>query len=267
MECLNPKGIVNPKLGVSMRVRCGKCLACKEYRAGQWTIRLIEQEKCTKNNWFVTLTLNDENITWGKYNPTLNKRDVQLFFKKLRKLLETRISYFAVGEYGSQTKRPHYHILLFNTGVDNKEVLLSLLQLAWTDSKSDGKGFIHTGSVTPQSIRYVSGYMEKGINGEAVSEEIQREFNLMSKGIGKEYLEKNFFYHFENEKITYRYKGIEKPLPRYYRDKIFQPNDRERIFQKIADSKPKRTASQEKDDIRSRIQRIRAKKQLKTERK
>jgi len=48
---------------------------------------------------------------------SLIKRDVQLFVKRLRKDQDARglakIRYYLVGEYGDQTKRPHYHAAIF----------------------------------------------------------------------------------------------------------------------------------------------------------
>lgn len=267
MECLKPKGISNPKTGELMRVRCGKCPSCQDFRAGSWTIRLIEQEKCSKNNWFVTLTLTDENLTWGYDRPTLAKRDVQLFFKKLRKALENKIKYFAVGEYGENTKRPHYHILLFNSGIDNPEVLRNIIYTSWTNEKNESKGFCHIGNVTIDSIRYVSGYMQKNPDGEILQENIQREFNLMSKGIGKDYIKHNFYYHRENEKFTYKIGKVDTSLPRYYRERIFSDEDRRAYAAKVVEELPKRTATEEKNHREALSNRINSIKKLKTPRK
>lgn len=66
----------------------------------------------------------------------LVKSDLQKFFKRFRKLFkyafpESYFKYFAVGEYGSQTFRPHYHIALFVSHVLPFAQLSSLLSLAW----------------------------------------------------------------------------------------------------------------------------------------
>lgn len=46
--------------------------------------------------------------------PYLRKRDVQLFMKTFRDYLpEYEIRYFASGEYGPETFRPHFHLLLY----------------------------------------------------------------------------------------------------------------------------------------------------------
>ena len=109
------------------------------------------------NPLFVTLTLEEKNITWtNQGNKTLCKRDLQLFFKRLRKLHEKiyptyskKIKYYAVGEYGSRTQRPHYHIILFNV------LEPDMVHVAW------GKG--HTMSVPLQNggTNYVLKYLQK----------------------------------------------------------------------------------------------------------
>lgn len=49
--------------------------------------------------------------------PYLRKRELQLFFKRLRKNISTftdeKVRYFACGEYGPVHFRPHFHFLLF----------------------------------------------------------------------------------------------------------------------------------------------------------
>ncbi|AXH78089.1 MAG: replication initiator protein [Microviridae sp.] len=268
MECLTPKGISNPKTGKSMAVRCGKCPSCQKFTASQWNIRLIEQEKCTKNNYFITLTLTDDNITWGFDSPTLSKRDIQLFLKLLRKRISPqKVKYFAVGEYGETTKRPHYHLLIFDTGIDSPKVLQNVIYTSWIDKNDESKGFCHVGDVTPDSIRYVSGYMEKDQNGEILSEKVQREFRLMSKGIGENYLINSKNYHLSNEKFTYKIGKVDAPLPRYYRDRIFSEQQREAYAARVVESIPKRSPTEEKNHREALANRISSIKKLKTKRK
>lgn len=72
------------------------------------------------DNAFVTLTYEDKKLplssfgTSEKIYPTLQPRDLQLFLKRLRKELPTKLRFFAVGEYGDATFRPHYHFAGFN---------------------------------------------------------------------------------------------------------------------------------------------------------
>ncbi|AXH75012.1 MAG: replication initiator protein [Microviridae sp.] len=266
MQCLKPKQVVNPIKGEIMPVRCGKCLPCRSFKAGQWTVRLKEQEKCSKNSYFITLTLDDENLPWAYDKPTLSKRDLQLWFKTIRNHYpDMKFKYYAVGEYGSQTNRPHYHVLMFNTEIKEKFIFEKLVEYSWN------KGFIHVGEITEASIRYVAGYLEKGIMGEKPLEDVQRLFSLMSKGIGKGYIETHKTYHEKTKKFEYSTGGGSYiSLPRYYRDKIFSQNDKEAYSEAIKISmdkeKPKgvRAETNHYDALRNRVI---AKQNLKNKRK
>lgn len=122
---------------------------------------------------FITLTYSDENLP---ENGSLSSRDLQLFFKRLRKKLPHRIRYFACGEYGERFKRPHYHAIIF--GLENSCLTWQLISDVWN------KGIIDVGSVTKDSISYVAGYVSKKINNEdrerVKNGEISREFCRMS---------------------------------------------------------------------------------------
>lgn len=86
-----------------------------------------------KNNYFITLTYDDDHVPYkyvGDENGEaikineLIRRDLTLFLKKLRidyqrKNNHIGIRYYASGEYGDRTYRPHFHILLFNCPIDD----------------------------------------------------------------------------------------------------------------------------------------------------
>lgn len=90
----------------------------------------------------------------------LVKSDLQKFFKRFRKLFayafpETIFKYFAVGEYGSQTFRPHYHIALFVSDVLPFAKLSSLLSLAWKLGLVDCQ--VSKGSIASYLGSYLAG--------------------------------------------------------------------------------------------------------------
>lgn len=86
---------------------CGRCIGCRLEKSRQWAVRCMHESKLHKENCFVTLTYADNPIS-------LVPRDLQLFWKRLRKLVPDRkIRYFAGGEYGEEKRRPHYHACLF----------------------------------------------------------------------------------------------------------------------------------------------------------
>lgn len=105
IEYVTKDGEVNP---LYMLVPCGKCLLCRNHRSMEWQCRaLVETSTSTNIPLFVTLTYAEEPVDG------VNKRDLQLFMKRLRKNLSEReqnlnLRYFAVAEYGSHTHRPHY---------------------------------------------------------------------------------------------------------------------------------------------------------------
>lgn len=160
---------------------------------------------------------------------TLCKRDVQLFFKRLRKLHEAgycggcikklpKIKYYAVGEYGTTTNRPHYHIIMFNAYPD-------LVVQAWK-LKSKEIGHVHIGNLTPASIGYTLKYVCKPSriplhrNDDRIPE-----FSLMSKSMGLNYItDETLRWHYadlENRQYITIEDGKRIALPRYYRQKMY----------------------------------------------
>ena len=100
---------------------------------------------------FVTLTYSEEEVP---KDGSVDVKHVQLFLKRLRRRMEPlQVRYFAVGEYGDHTLRPHYHALLF--GVGDAELVRS----CWSS------GHVYVGDVTPAAAAYCVGYVTKGIRG------------------------------------------------------------------------------------------------------
>ena len=174
----------------------------------------------SQNAYFVTLTYNDANLTYSNTEPTLVKRDVQLLLKRLRKLqskkTDVKIKYYFVGEYGSKTKRPHYHAILFNIH-DVQDI-----QKAWN------LGFSYSPKALPQSVKYVLKYISKQ-RGKYKDKE--REFSLMSKGLGANYMTPQIIkYHKTNLKNCFiTDEGYKKSMPKYYKDKIYNESERPRV--------------------------------------
>lgn len=159
-------------------VPCGKCPQCVKAKLNAWLFRIGKEMEISSNPLFITLTYNDENIPRSENGLlTLSKRDVQLFMKRLRKeyakISDKKIRYYFVGEYGSKFKRPHYHAILFN--LDNPD----LVHPAW------GNGFTYTPPVRNGGISYVIKYISKPRTKLVEGDDRQREFSLMSQGLGK----------------------------------------------------------------------------------
>jgi hypothetical protein len=103
-----------------------------------------------KSSCFLTLTYADEFLP-EKGN--LCKKDLQKFLKRLRYHLGKKFRYFAIGEYGSKTYRPHYHIILFGVEPFFKQTFAR----AWSKKKKQ-IGIVHIGELNAYSARYISGY-------------------------------------------------------------------------------------------------------------
>jgi hypothetical protein len=202
---------------------CGKCPACIRRRVSGWAFRINKQSEQSNSAHFVTLTYNDEHIKKTKNGfETLVKKDVQDFFKRLRKLTKQKISYYAVGEYGDTGERPHYHIILFNANP-------KIVENAWKLNDTS-LGNVHFGDVGDASVGYTLKYISKDkkipqFNGD----DRQKEFALMSKGLGAGYLTENMVkWHtkgnIENKVYLPLKDGKKAAMPRYYKDKIYDQN-------------------------------------------
>lgn len=237
--CFSPVTIKNPNKVMAaakrfITVPCGKCHDCLSKRRREWSFRLEQELKVSTSALFLTLTYNDENIPLTREGEcTLKKVDVQLFFKRLRANLtrgyssittdgkvskiasnSSQIRYYAVGEYGSNTERPHYHIILFNLPPDYEVITKS-----WT------LGNVFYGDVETASISYVAKYVMKTKDDFQTREP---PFALMSRktGLGTCYLEKNKSFHKKNQLFKVRSVGLgEMQIPRFYKEKIFNKSE------------------------------------------
>lgn len=169
-------------------LRCGKCISCILRRSKDWRDRLILEAKgigysrCT----FFTLTFS-ETALQSRASRNLDKRDCQLFIKRLRILasrrgVATSLRYYICGEYGDKTFRPHYHGIIF--GLSPDDITAQLFRDSWSF------GFVHIGAVTERSAAYVAGYTCKS---EISSLYIRKkgsvpEFHLQSLGLGKAFV-------------------------------------------------------------------------------
>lgn len=227
-----------------IQVPCGKCPDCIKRRASQWIFRLKQQDKISSSAYFVTLTYDENNIPLSDNGfMTLSKRDVQLFMKRLRKAHHpVKLKFYLAGEYGSQFKRPHYHLILFNANE-------KLIQSNWPF------GLVDIGSVSGASVGYVCGYINKGkIVPEHRRDDRTPEFSLMSQGLGANYLTTEIidYHHRDPDRFYVVESGNTKiSMPRYYRDKIYTKRQQENYARNMLPI----IAESEKVKIRNYVQR------------
>lgn len=222
MACHNPLWI--KVKGHDMPVPCGKCPACKIRRVNEWVFRLMyEEEHNSSSSHFVTLTYDTKHVPLTNNGfMTLRKDDLQKYFKRLRKLSSNVLKYYAVGEYGSKYSRPHYHAIIFNC--ENSEYFAD----AWS---LDGEQFgtVDVGTCTTDSIAYCLKYIDKDTFRQKKykhdRDDRQSEFALMSKGLGKIYVENPSIVAYHQADLSRNFvtklSGHKVAMPRYYRTKIF----------------------------------------------
>lgn len=251
--CIQPKFL--PSAGFP--VKCGSCYQCIKRKITDWATRLHFEEMYSRTRpLFLTLTYKDENLKrpfrTARY-ATLCKRDLQTYFKRLRKISSRRpdyandIKYLAVGEYGTKNKRPHYHILVFNAYESD-------CTSAWS---RDGNqiGEIYYGDVSERSIAYVCGYAiaRDSNRTHTLQNHLVPEFHLYSNGLGKVYATRTATIHhnrrvMEGDPAHYvMVDGIKRPMPRYYSDRIYTPQNKKLLklqLQAVADAKQQLILSQ-----------------------
>lgn len=199
---------------------CGRCLPCKINKARIWQHRIILELKTNPISCFVTLTYNDDNLPLNdRHDSVLSKKDLQDYLKRLRRrFTHESIRYFAVGEYGDHTGRPHYHLCLFGIC----ELHARQIKDAWHKRGAE-IGHVHIGEVNSQSSRYIAGYCIKKLTNKDDPRLYGRvpEFTLSSRrggGIGieavrrvGEQLKKNP--HWSEETVLQAFSIGGKPFP------------------------------------------------------
>lgn len=230
----NPLKAINSHLPMSLP--CGRCIGCRLTKVDNWASRCMHEAQMHEHNSFITLTFDNEHLP---EDYSVHVRTWQLFMKRLRKEIEpTQIRFFACGEYGEQTLRPHYHALIFGYAFPDREFHSTttggirqftsvLLSRVWPFGQS------LLGSVTYGSASYVAGYAMKKIGGDPAASHylrthpltgatvtVQPEFAVQSRrpGIGSTWFDKYKDDCFPSDFIIVE--GRQKAVPRYYTLKL-----------------------------------------------
>jgi len=180
-------------------VPCGRCHECRMARARAWQFRFMVEREKWLHSFFITLSYDDEHLPYycidadgeikrhpdlsQKYQRlfrTLDKRSIQLIFKRLRNdypLFEFK--YYLIGEYGERFGRPHYHLLLF---CNKDESFIDELLLKYWD-----KGNYVISDLIAERMIYVTKHhigFDFNYEGNSI---VEKPFRIMSKGIGSDY--------------------------------------------------------------------------------
>lgn len=224
MNCFKPINITdphNPTLRIS--VPCGRCAACLSNKANDWVTRLKIEQLCSSSAYFLTLTYADPWLPINNYgNPGFSLRDMTLFLKRLRSKVPDKLRYYYVCEYGKDTHRPHYHMILFNW--PHEKDLMSAVADCWIDSRGRLMSMItdkNVGLLTDNGVTYVTKYILKKQNilpGDDVP------FMKCSTrpGIGFSFLTDEVIrFYRDNPSELIFIAGEQRLMPRYIKDKIY----------------------------------------------
>jgi len=255
-QCTNPQYVWRDKKNHrdALKVPCGKCDACRFRRSYEWKTRLVYEAKGIgmENCVFLTLTYCDSYC-----DGSLHKDHLQDFLKRLRYYFDSmygkKLRFYACGEYGTHTYRPHYHLIVFGVSPDEynhvrtrrlsenmsriyaslvsshatqQEIDLVMSDIKNNDYKMDDLwpfGHTQIGTVTDASIGYVCGYVVK--DSPKVDGSLDP-FRLMSRrpGLGLSYI----LSHKDDVMFRRSLSDSFVALPRFVEDKLFPKGTVER---------------------------------------
>jgi hypothetical protein len=186
----------------SQVVPCGQCMPCRINKGRLWTSRIMMEVVTNPGmSWFVTLTYDDDHIPFtagplGEPVPTLERKTFREWLEATRRKIGA-YRYYAVGEYGDLSGRPHYHMALF----PESHVQVSQLQANWK------LGFTQVSEMVDERARYLARYTAKKLT-DPTDERLlgqEPEFRLSSRHppLGSEFV-KRMVEHYEQP----RYKKL-----------------------------------------------------------
>lgn len=245
--CLYPKFVLNPKYKPNKKNRgvippvsdyrvlyvpigCKQCMECKKQKAMNWKTRLLEDVKVNREATFVTLTFNKQAFeTLAKQAPDIKgytldnwiaTRAVRLFLERWRKEHKKSLRHWLVTELGHNgTENVHLHGIVWSKNVHK-------IRKHWQ------YGFVWCGTyVNERTVSYITKYVTKT----DLKHKYYNPIILTSAGIGGNYVNS---YNATNNKYvenkTREYyitaNGTKLALPTYWRNKIYNEDERERLW-------------------------------------
>lgn len=259
--CLYPKLIKNPKYKANKKnggrapfakdkrllyvpIGCGECIECRKQKANAWRVRLAEELRKNPQAKFVTLTFNEEYLSSFKEITTdeneIAAMAIRKFLERWRKEYRHSLRHWFVTEKGQEnTERIHLHGIIFKTEktTDNE----------W-DSICDNQkltekwkyGITDIGYMcNAKTINYLVKYMLKP---DLKHDDFKTKV-MASAGIGSGWQNR-----IDSQACTYKDDGTTRQeyslpngnrirLPMYYRNKIYNEDERETLWLEALDKK------------------------------
>lgn len=254
-----------------LEVACGQCVGCRMDNARNWATRIMHERRSHDLCTFLTLTYDNHNLPSP---PSLDKKHFQLFMKRLRKYIwqtnpdNPKIKYYMCGEYGGNTRRPHYHAIIFGLDFADKTFVKFTKnqdKLYKSEKLNElwGLGYCWIGSVSYASAGYCARYCIKKVNGQMAEDHysyvntqtgeiavLAKEYMACSNRLGLDH----FLEHHE-EMYRHDYvivNGHQAPIPKYYDVKLGEI-DPEKLEQ-IKEERVKRAKLRKEDNTRERLE-------------
>lgn len=257
---------------------CGQCIDCRLAYSKEWAIRCTHEMQLHDDNCFITLTYEDRFLP---KNRTLVKDHLNKFIRRLRREIYPKtIRYFGCGEYGEETKRPHYHIIVFGFHPHDKSFLSISNGNTLYDSKLIRRcwryGNISVSDANFQTAAYVARYVTKKVNNKTPStdrhgrrfpskaehygERIQ-EFSVMSRrpGIASQWIKKFPGSVYPDDFVVMQGNKKFKP-PKYYDKKLELDNPKQ--YDKIKNDRKLKALENKDNQLDVIIERLDAKQKV-----
>lgn len=160
------------------------------------------------------------------------RAQLDAFIKRFRKNTNMKIKYYGVGEYGTHTKRPHYHLIIFLKVDVSIRLMQKEVARAWVEDKKE-IGHIRVDLANEARLHYITKYH---ITKPFTPKNCMPSFTCMSRRpfIGSDYVEKMRKHHEGNINNMYvSHFGKKQAMPRIYKQKLYTEEERQEAFEKL----------------------------------
>ena len=216
-------------------VPCRQCTACMVSTRRQIAGRILLEAAGHEHSAFITLTYSDEALPRTVDGiPTVRKAHAKKFIEDLARVFSikrSKVRHFTVGEYGTESGRPHLHSMVF--GIKPWDAW-DISESIWRNNY--GYGFVQATGCNPTRANYIAGYSTKKLTkaeDDRLGPDQEPEFKIQvhQPALGAPFINKTIeWYHsYHGCKAlaeagdichVYRYKGQVYPWTWYHRKLI-----------------------------------------------
>jgi len=218
-------------------IGCGRCMECRKQKSRGWQVRLHEELRNNRRCRFVTLSFSNQalidlekdldcNLNGYELENRVVTLAVRRFLERWRKKYKTSVKHWLITELGQNaTERIHLHGLIFTDA--SREQIEEIWQY--------GNTWIGD-YVSERTINYIVKYITKGDQ----KHKYYTPKILCSKGIGSNYMNRldcklNEYREKKTNELYITRNGLKLPLPIYYRNKIYDDEQREKLWCQLLD--------------------------------